>query len=215
MEKPRRQAVIGADLIIQGDVRNGDKVDVLGLIEGSLSARHVAVRQGGRVYGTLIADEAEIDGEVQGSVLVRQLIQIGSSGSVRGDVRYGRIAMQPGAELSAEMRNVPPEIAGDLNIAVKRGGQALVTTEDLTAIDPDSPAQALVFAVSAPRSGYVAYVSAAATPLQRFTQAELAGNQIVFVHDGSVGAAASFEVTVTDDAGGSSGKPQRVHVAVF
>ena len=215
MDKTRRQAVIGPDLYIKGEVRNGDQVLVLGFIDGCISAEHVVVRKGGRIHGSLIANSAEIEGEVQGIVLVRQLIQIGSTGSVRGDVRYGKIVVQAGAELSADVRNVPPAIAGDLNLAVKRGQSVRITTEDLTAIDPDSPHQSLAFAVSGAVNGYVAHASAGTTPVDRFTQVELHGNSMLFVHDGSVGRAASFDVIVTDHAGASSGQAQTVHVAVF
>ncbi len=215
MTNTKIQAVIGADMWIKGEVRNGRHVVVQGLIDGSISAEHVVVHQGGRIHGTLIADTAEIDGEVQGHVLVRQLIQIGPTGAVRGDVRYGKIAMQSGAELSADMRNVPPEIAGDLNLAVKRGQSARITTEDMTAIDPDSPANSLVFVVSRPINGFVAHTAAATTSVDRFTQLELQANAMVFVHDGSVGQAASFDVVVTDNAGASSGPAKTVHVAVF
>lgn len=209
------QAVIGPDLIVRGEVRNGRQVLVLGMIDGSISAEHVIVRHGGRVHGTLIAETAEIEGEVQGNILVRKLIRIGATGAVRGDVRYGALAIAEGAELSAEVRNVPPSIAGDLSIAVKRGQSVRITTEDLTAIDPDTAADSLVFEVSRPTNGFVAHAAANAAPLERFTQSELVGNNLIFVHDGSPGPAASFDVVVTDHAGATSGKQQTVHVAVF
>jgi cytoskeletal protein CcmA (bactofilin family) len=215
VDKTQRQDVIGADLFIKGEVRNGQHVQVLGFIDGSISAEHVVVHKGGRIYGTLIADSAEIDGEVQGHILVRQLLRIGGSGSVHGDIHYGKISIQTGAELSADLRNVPPAIAGDLNLAVKRGQSVRITTEDLTAIDPDSPIQSLVFAVSRPLNGFVARLAAGSTPVDRFTQSELQSNSMVFVHDGTVGQAASFDVVVTDHAGASSGPAQTVHVAVF
>jgi cytoskeletal protein CcmA (bactofilin family) len=209
------QAVVGADLFIKGDIRNGRRVEVYGRIEGGITAEHVIVHQGGQVYGTLVAKNAEIDGEVQGHLVVRELLQIGSSGRVHGDVRYGRLGMQPGADLSADVRNVPPAIAGDLNLAVKRGQTVRITTEDLTAVDPDSPPSSLTFAVSSAKNGFVAYTSAAATAVERFTQPELASNSVVFVHDGSIGDAASFDVTVTDQMGLSSGAAKTVQVAVF
>jgi cytoskeletal protein CcmA (bactofilin family) len=215
VDKARRQAVIGPDLFIKGDVRNGDEVVVLGFIEGSLTAQHVIVRNGGRIHGSMVANSAEIEGEVQGDILVRQLIQISSTGSVRGEVHYGRLTMQAGAELSADMRNVPPAIAGDLNLTVKRGQLVRITPEDLIAIDPDSPAQALVFAVSKPLNGFVARASASSMAVEQFSQSELLASSIVFVHDGAAGPTASFDVVVTDDAGATSGAAQTVHVAVF
>ncbi len=215
MDKVRRQAVIGPDLFIKGEVRNGDEVVVLGYIEGSLSANHIIVRKGGRIHGGMIATSAVIEGEVQGNILVRQMISIGSTGSVHGEVHYGRLAMEAGAELSADMRNVPPAIAGDLNLTVKRGQSVPIMPEDLTAIDPDSPAQSLIFTVSQPLNGFVARASASSSPIERFSQTDLQARGVVFVHDGSNGRSASFDVIVTDDAGATSGAAQTVHVAVF
>ncbi len=215
MDKSNFQAVIGPDLFVEGEVRSSRSVLVLGLIDGSISASHVVVRAGGRIHGALIADSAEIEGEVQGNIVVRKLIRIGSTGSVRGDVRYGSIAVQVGAELSAEMRNVPPAIAGDLNIAVKRGQRARITTEDLTAIDPDSAVDSLLFAVSQATSGFIAHAAAPTSAVTQFTQADLQANRMLFVHDGSGGDVASFDVIVTDQTGASSGPAQTVRVAVF
>lgn len=215
MTTAKAPAVIGADLTITGDVRNGGSVEVFGRIDGSLAADHVIVHRGGQIFGSLIAGSAEVDGVVQGQLLVRRLLQIGSTGSINGDVRYGQIAMQTGAELSADVRNVPPSIAGDLNLTVTRGQFVRIATEDLTAIDPDSPIASLVFAVSRLVNGFVARSSAHTTPIDRFTQADLQSNTIVFVHDGSGAAVANFDVMVTDHAGASSGPAKTVHVAVF
>jgi cytoskeletal protein CcmA (bactofilin family) len=208
-------AIIGADLSVKGDIRNGRTVEVRGTIDGSISAEHVIVRKGGRITGTLISSSAEIDGDVDGHLLVRQLLQIGSTGRVHGDVRYGKLAMQNGGELSADVRNVPPSIAGDLNVVVKRGGSVRITSDDLTAIDPDSPVNSLTFAVSRTAQGFVARASAGTTPVDSFTQPELLSHSIVFVHDGSPGDAASFDVVVTDQTGASSGPAKTVHVAVL
>ena len=215
MSESTGHALIGSDLSITGDVRNGGSIEIRGLVEGSVSAEHVVVHEGGRIHGALVASSADIDGLVHGQILVRQLLQIGSTGTVRGDVRYGSIAVQSGAELIADMRNVPPSIAGDLNVVVTRGQSVRITTEDLTAVDPDSPAGSLAFAVSRPRNGFVARASAADTPIDRFTQTDLETSSIVFRHDGTGGQEASFDVTVTDHAGASSGPAKTVHVAVF
>jgi cytoskeletal protein CcmA (bactofilin family) len=215
MQKMKSPAVIGADLTITGDVRNGGDIDIVGVVEGSVSANHVSVHPGGRVTGSLIASSARIAGDLRGNVLVRNLLEITGTGRVEGDVRYGRLAVQDGGLLDADVRNVPPTIAGDLNITVQRGGAALITTEDLTAIDPDSAAGTLSFAVSQARSGHVARANARATPVERFTQTDVQMHSVVFVHDGSGGESASFDVVVTDHAGATSGAAKTVHVAVF
>lgn len=210
----RRSAVISDDLIIKGDIRNGGKIEVRGLIEGTVSAEHLVVHPGGRVLGTLKVDNADINGLFEGNAAIKQLISIGSSGIVRGDVRYGKLAMVAGGELTAEVRNVPPEVAGDFNLVVRRGRTVTVTIADISAYDPDDKASDLTFAVGRPVNGFIARASAPGTPVDRFTQAELTAGGILFVHDGNGPGDASFEVVVTDRAGASSGAPRAVQVAV-
>ena len=210
----RGGAVIGEDLVIQGDLKSRGDIDVHGYVTGSVTAERLTVHRGGRVYGNVRAATAEVNGTMQGTIAVRNLISIGASGSVNGDVRYGQLALAPGGELSAEVRNVPPELTGDLKIVVRRGRSVRITTEDLDAIDPDSPSEQLVISASRVTGGFVARASAPATPIDRFTDKELERGQIVFVHD-SMAASGSIDVVVTDQAGATSGAPKTVQVTVI
>jgi hypothetical protein len=145
---------------------------------------------------------------------VRKVLGISGTGVVRGDVRYGQILMSEGGELSAELRNVPPEVVGDFQVVVRRGKSVVVTNADISAIDPDNTASELMFSVTKPFNGYLARSAATGQPIERFTQEELAAGSIMFVHDGNGGADAGFEVVVIDKAGASSGAPKAVQVSV-
>ena len=207
-------AVIGEDLIIQGELRSRGDIDVLGYVTGSVIAQRLTVGHGGKVYGTVRAESAEVNGVLQGTVAVRNLIRIGSTGSVNGDVRYGQLALDQGGELSADVHNVPPELAGDFNIVVRRGRSVRITTEDLNAIDPDSGADVLVFSVARSAGGHVARASAPGKSISHFTQAELQKGEVIFVHDGGTAKDASLDVSVADQTGASSGAPKTVTVTV-
>ena len=210
-----RNAVIGEDLVIRGELRNGGTVEVRGLIEGTIAAERVVIQPGGRVLGILKADSADVYGLMQGNVSVRQLLSIGGSGVVRGDVRYGQIMMAQGGELSGEMRNIPPEITGDFEVVVRRGRTVAITVSDIAAYDPDDAAGTLTFTVGRPTNGHVARTGAPRAAIERFTQAELLAGTILFAHDGNSEARASFDVVVTDKAGASSGAPRTVQVTVI
>jgi hypothetical protein len=123
--------------------------------------------------------------------------------------------MQQGGELAADVRNVPPELAGDLNLVVKRGGTVRITTVDLTAFDPDDAADKLTFTVSTPLGGFVALAGAPGAAAASFTQADLMAGNVIFVHDGGDARTASFAVLVTDASGASSGSAQTVTAAVI
>lgn len=209
-----REAIIQEDTIIKGKIRNCRQMEIHGYVEGELAAESVLIHQGGTFYGILKTDKADVAGSVQGEIFVKNLISIRSSGSVNGNVRYGQLAMEMGADLSAELRNVPPKLAGDLDITVKRGKSVVITTEDVTAIDPDDTPDHLTYTVSNPTNGFVALASNAGLPVYNFTQADIEAGRVLFAHDGGGSTTASFEIVVADDSGATSGRAQTVHVHV-
>ncbi len=209
-----REAIIQEDTVIKGKIRNCRQMEIRGYFEGDLAAEEVLVQQGGTFFGTLKSDRADVAGSVQGEVFVKNLISIRSSGSVNGNVRYGQLAMEMGADLSAELRNVPPRLEGDLDITVRRGKSVVVTTEDVTAVDPDDTPDHLTYTVSNATGGWLALASAKGSAVSSFTQADIEAGRVLFVHDGRGGDAANFDIFVADDSGGTSGRAQTVQVHV-
>jgi len=199
---------------ISGKISNCGVIEIQGYIDGIIQAKRIIVREKGRLYGTIEVGDAEIHGEVQGDIRVRNLIKIGRAGSVAGNVQYGQLAVEPGGHLSADVHNVPPQITGDLDVTVTRGQSIRITLVDLNALDPDDEAKDLKFTVSNETSGFIAKSGATTIQLRNFTQEDLKAGTIMFVHDGSAGNKASFDVVVTDASGATSGKAHTVNVNV-
>src|SRR5256885_7168592 len=145
--------VVRKDTIIKGEIGNCRQMEVYGYVEGNVAADTLLIHPSGQCYGTVKTESAEIRGTLQGDVVVKHLISIRDTGTVSGNVQYGALAMEAGGNLSAEMRNVPPAVAGDLDVTVDRGRAVQITLEDLHAIDPDDEAKDLVFTVSNARNG--------------------------------------------------------------
>lgn len=208
-------AVIGQDLVVLGDIKQCRLVEIYGQVLGSVTSEHVRLHAGGIVRGPLHAQSAEINGDMEGEVTVMGLVSIGPQGRVSGRVRYGRLALAEGGELSAEVRNIPPQLSGDYQIAVRQGRSVRLTTQDITAVDPDDAGKSLAFTVSQPVNGYVAFYDAPGAPVTRFTQLDLETGRVLFVHRGADSSPASFDVVVTDKAGETSGPPKTVKAAVM
>ena len=146
--------------------------------------------------------------------MVKNLIDIRSSGDVSGNVKYGKLALEMGGNLTAEMRNVPPSVGGDLNLEVGKGRAVPITLQDLTALDPDDAAKDLKFTVTKASNGFVALTASPKRAVSTFTQADLEAGRVSFMHDGSSGNAAGFDIVVADHTGATSGAARTVTVAV-
>lgn len=206
--------VVREDTAIMGEIRNCQRIEIYGHVQGQIAAESILVHEGGHFYGTVKSDTADVHGTMQGDVVVKNLISIRSSGSVSGNVRYGQLALEAGGNLSAEVRNVPPTLGGDLGLTVAKGRTVTITLEDLRAFDPDDKATDLVFSVSNAKNGFVTLSRKPAEPVTNFSQADLQDGTVLFRHDGTNTQKASFDVVVADQAGATSGGARTVQVAV-
>lgn len=195
-------------------MRNCRQLEVYGYVEGDVAAKTVLVHKSGKLFGTVKTDSAEIHGTLQGDVVVKHLIDIRSSGNVSGNVRYGKLALEEGGNLSAEMRNVPPSLGGDLNLEVAKGRSVSISLQDLNALDPDDAAKDLKFTVTQAKNGFVALAGAPKRSVSTFTQADLEAGRVAFMHDGTNTNVAGFDIVVADQTGATSGAAQSVTVAV-
>jgi cytoskeletal protein CcmA (bactofilin family) len=202
------------DAILKGEVRNCRQVQLHGYIEGNLNTDELIVHEGGRCFGTIRAGTATVAGALQGDVFVKNLFRIKTTGDVAGNIQYGQLAMEHGAQLSAELRNVPPSLAGDFSITVRRGGSVVVTTMDLTALDPDDTPEQLIYQITTVRNGHLALTGSPGAAVYDFSQADLMAGRVVFVHDGTPAESASFDAVVADHTGATSGSAQTVNVTV-
>ncbi len=197
-----------------GQVRGAQRVEINGVAEGSVVSKVLVIGPQGQFSGDTTVEAAEVHGKLRGEITVRKLLSIGATGDVEGHVRYGQLAVQPGGNLIADVRNIPPELAGDFEIEVARGGRVAITPEDLHATDAEDGAEALTFTANNLLHGFVARADAPTAEVRSFTQADINSGNIIFVHDGAPTNLASFDVVVTDTGGASAGPPRPVTVRV-
>jgi hypothetical protein len=102
--------------------------------------------------------------------------------------------------------NVGPTLARNLVLTIGTGATRVIDDGTLLAADPDNAASQIVYTLlSTPLHGDLLR---SGTPLvggDTFTQADITGGRVVYVHDGSSAASDSFLFNVTDGEGGSIG----------
>ena len=69
--------------------------------------------------GTIAVDQAEIRGRFEGEITVRKQLVIQGTGKVSGKVRYAKIKVEEGAELSGDLA-VLDKSATAINVNSKR-----------------------------------------------------------------------------------------------
>ena len=92
------RSVLGADLRITGEVSSTGSVEVLGEIDGNITAQGLIIGQEGRVTGSVKADTVEVKGRLEGKV-VSASFTLRSSAQVKADVTTDTIIIESGATM--------------------------------------------------------------------------------------------------------------------
>ncbi len=86
------------------------------------------------------------------------------------------------------------------------GGRDTIAGSELAVTDVDHSAAQLTYAIgTGPAHGRLELTTAPGVSATSFTQADIAANRLVYVHDGSETVSDNFTFTVSDGAGGSLG----------
>ncbi|MCG8557727.1 MAG: polymer-forming cytoskeletal protein [Proteobacteria bacterium] len=113
--KKRRNepTVVGLGSVLEGTLRVAAELQIDGKVIGSVfGASDVSVGPEGSVEGELHGDNVAIAGRVEGALAVRGHLQLVPGGVVSGDMRYGSIQIERGAEISGRSGKLEREPAG-------------------------------------------------------------------------------------------------------
>lgn len=103
-DRKEAKLVVGPDIKMKGvEVNDCDTLQVEGRIEATLDARVLQIAEKGVFSGTVAVDNAEIHGRLEGELTVRKQLVVHATGRVSGKIRYARIKVEEGAELSGEI----------------------------------------------------------------------------------------------------------------
>ena len=99
-------ALIGEALVFKGDVSGSQDLTVNGRFEGtvSLSGQTVTVGRNGRVQGDILARVIRIEGHVEGNLQGEEVVFLGPSGVVHGDLTTVRVSMDEGCEFRGHVQ---------------------------------------------------------------------------------------------------------------
>ena len=91
-------SVIGADVVIRGDVSASADLHVDGTIEGDIKCASLVQGESSSISGAVIAESARLSGKVNGSITARELVIL-KSAQIEGDVHYDALTIEQGAQV--------------------------------------------------------------------------------------------------------------------
>ena len=95
---------VGENISLSGEITSCDKLIVEGNVEVKLTnAEIIEISSSGIFKGSATVETAQINGYFEGKLEVKGVLQIQKEGRVSGSVRYGKIVIESGGEISGDM----------------------------------------------------------------------------------------------------------------
>ena len=95
---------VGPNIKLKGvEITDCDTLVVEGTVEATMDSRVIQIAEQGAFKGSANIDIAEIRGTFDGELTVRDKLVIFATGKVTGKVRYGKIVIEEGGQVSGEI----------------------------------------------------------------------------------------------------------------
>jgi cytoskeletal protein CcmA (bactofilin family) len=95
---------VGPHIKLKGvEITDCDTLVVEGSVQASMDSRVMQIAEGGSFSGSAQIDEAEIRGDFDGQLTARHKLMLYSTAKVKGQIRYGKLVMEEGAQISGDI----------------------------------------------------------------------------------------------------------------
>jgi cytoskeletal protein CcmA (bactofilin family) len=103
-EETVSKLIVGPDIKLKGaEITDCDTLVVEGRVEASMDSRVIQIAENGVFVGKVGIDVAEIRGHFEGELIARKQLVIRATGHVTGKIRYGKVSIEEGGELSGDI----------------------------------------------------------------------------------------------------------------
>lgn len=117
---------VGPNIKLKGvEITDCDTLVVEGMVEATMDSRVIHIAEQGAFKGSAEVDLAEIHGTIDGNLTVRQKLVIHATGKVTGRIRYGKIVIEEGGQLSGDVECATSGSAGKAQSSGAKPSMAL------------------------------------------------------------------------------------------
>jgi cytoskeletal protein CcmA (bactofilin family) len=98
---------VGVNIKLKGvEISDCDVLIVEGQVEATVHSKGMKIAKPGTLSGTAVIDVAEIFGEFSGDLTARTRLVVHGTGRVSGVIRYGKLIVAEGGELTGDVRHM-------------------------------------------------------------------------------------------------------------
>ena len=102
-ENTNKINMIGVGTIIEGSINSSENIRFDGNLIGNLNTKgKVFIGQSGKISGEIRCKNCEVEGVVDGKVIVEELLSLRSMSKLYGEIKTGKLAIEPGAILTGK-----------------------------------------------------------------------------------------------------------------
>jgi cytoskeletal protein CcmA (bactofilin family) len=103
-ESSKSRLIVGPEITLKSaEITDCDTIVVEGRVEATTDARVMQIAETGTIVGAVSVDIAEVRGRFEGELTVRKTLVIHPTGRVSGKIRYGKVVIEEGGELTGEV----------------------------------------------------------------------------------------------------------------
>ncbi len=125
--------VIGKGTTLEGNIETSGNIRIEGRIHGNIKSKSkIALGHSSYVEGNVIAQNADIEGEVKGKIEIADMLVLKATASVNGDISTGKLVVEPGAvfngtcKMGAAIKDIKSADNGSGSHAFRSEGAAAV-----------------------------------------------------------------------------------------
>jgi cytoskeletal protein CcmA (bactofilin family) len=125
--------VIGKGTTLEGNIDTSGNIRIEGRIHGNIKSKSkIALGHSSYVEGNVVAQNADIEGEVKGKIEIADMLVLKATASVQGDISTGKLVVEPGAvfngtcKMGAAIKDIKSAENGSGSHAFRSEGAAAV-----------------------------------------------------------------------------------------
>jgi cytoskeletal protein CcmA (bactofilin family) len=89
---------IGKGTFLEGNIETYGNIRIEGKVTGNVKSKSkVALGNSSHVAGNIVAQNADIEGEVKGKLEIAEMLVLKSTAVINGDIVTGKLVVEPGA----------------------------------------------------------------------------------------------------------------------